>query len=238
MRGAAVATCSPLAERRVQGPRAHARPGRGRRGGRRSWARSHLDLGALVKVELEELAEAGAVVVAHGLGAPERLGDRLRLGHALLENGGRVRDIAQVLKDEARRLRLARSRLARDDERLVLIRRDQRAVRGRRHREDVRRLLLECHAPLVLREMRVRVARHRLIRVDGHEHGAVLRVHQILSVPRLERIHDDLVIDGRKLCEIIHGLRHSNSCLSADVAGVRGARGPASGDEKGRVSDV
>ena len=84
-----------------------------------------------VKVDLDELAEAGRVVVTHGLGVAQRLEQRVGLQQLVLQVPRRRRRppvaarqpaarLDQVLEHAPRRLGLACARLARDQDRLVL----------------------------------------------------------------------------------------------------------------------
>ena len=99
-----------------------------------SWSGAHRasrDGTVGVKVDLDELAEAGGVVVTHGLGIAQRLEQRVGLQQLVLQVPRRRRRppmaarqpaarLHQVLEHAPRRLGLACARLARDQDRLVL----------------------------------------------------------------------------------------------------------------------
>ena len=91
-----------------------------------------VDLSARVEEDLNVLAEARRVVVAHRLGVAERLEDRIRLQNALLDLGGRAGGFGQVLEALLGRLGLAGARLARDDDGLRGGRPDGEDIKSRR----------------------------------------------------------------------------------------------------------
>ena len=98
-----------------------------------SWSGAHRasrDGTVGVKVDLDKLAEAGGVVVTHGLGIAQRLEQRVGLQQLILQVPRRRRRppmaarqpaarLHQVLEHAPRRLGLACARLARDQDRLV-----------------------------------------------------------------------------------------------------------------------
>lgn len=75
-----------------------------------------------IEVDLNELAESRRVVVASGLGIAERLHDRIRRQHFLLDLGlfGRAAHVREIAHRVLGRHGFARARLATHNDRLIL----------------------------------------------------------------------------------------------------------------------
>uniref|UniRef100_A0A2M4B0Z9 Putative secreted protein n=1 Tax=Anopheles triannulatus TaxID=58253 RepID=A0A2M4B0Z9_9DIPT len=98
-----------------------------------------LDDATTVEVDVDVLAEAGRVVVAHRFRITERFQDRVRLEDLLLNPRVLATDRCQVLEDELRAFRLTGTGFAGDDDALVLPVASHVRVRVVTDGEDVRR---------------------------------------------------------------------------------------------------
>jgi len=148
------------------------------------------DGGLAVEVDVDPLAEARRVVVAHRLGVAEGLQHGVGHHDLLLDGGGARGGLAlarggEDLQDVLGALRLAGARLARDEDALVLARAHELAQRLAGHGEDVRLLgpagLVQLHVLGV-------VYVDGFPRVDGDEDGARVRVHLPLPISNSKRV--------------------------------------------------
>ena len=133
---------------------------------------------SLVEVDLNELAEATAVVVARGLGVAERLHDRIGGEHLLLHLrllGRRAAHVGEVAHGVLGAHRFAGARLARDDDRLVELELHHLLEGLLGNGEYVRVHVLHV-APVVRLDHLVAVDGQLLVRIDGDEHDATVCV--------------------------------------------------------------
>eukprot|EP00966_Prymnesium_polylepis_P106729 2470925-Prymnesium_polylepis.4 len=188
-----------------------------------------------VEVEREELAEAGAVVVAHRLGTAKRLHDRvglqhpliLRVGHRLGAAGRRVRS-CEVLEQDLGGLRLARAGFARDDDHLRRRALQHAEPRGRCNRVHVRRqFCLRVERRLVLCKQRRCVERQLPKRVHGEQQPAAARVDVARIVPRLCVVEEGVVVDRRERGELGGARAEVHRERRVSAAGGRGGAGSA-----------
>mmetsp|Transcript_21248 Transcript_21248/g.82449 ORF Transcript_21248/g.82449 Transcript_21248/m.82449 type:complete len:356 (-) Transcript_21248:194-1261(-) len=155
------------------------------------------DVVILVELDLDELAEAGGVVVATSLGVTHRLQHGHGGQHHLLDVGRTLGTGREELQDQLGGLSLSSSRLSTDQHGLVQLVLDHSIVGGLGDGEDMGRDLAEAGA-LVRAHMLARVDGQALIGVDGHENSARVGVDEVLNVAVLE------VLQNTVQCHVLH----------------------------------
>mmetsp|Transcript_21266 Transcript_21266/g.82528 ORF Transcript_21266/g.82528 Transcript_21266/m.82528 type:complete len:333 (+) Transcript_21266:994-1992(+) len=148
------------------------------------------DLGAAnvavgVELDLDELAEAGRVVVAASLGVTESLQHRDGLQHHVLDVRLTVRTRSEELQDELGRLGLSGTGLSADQHGLVLASLAHLVVRLLGDGEDVRGKKSQALALVVLHPATA-VDGEPLEGVDSNQNGASVGVDELVLVTLLE----------------------------------------------------
>mmetsp|Transcript_3938 Transcript_3938/g.11668 ORF Transcript_3938/g.11668 Transcript_3938/m.11668 type:complete len:737 (+) Transcript_3938:1590-3800(+) len=146
------------------------------------------------ELQRQELAEARRVVVPDRLGAAKALHDGVGLQDALMQVRARAAHLGEVLEEDLCGLRLARARLAGNDDGLAHRVLQHARVRRSSDRVDVgRQLHLRRQRRLVRLQRLVRVQRQLLVRIHGQQEAAAARVDVAGLVALLGVVQERLV---------------------------------------------